>query len=306
MKIRGVRYKMDKLPSGIPTSAPDIRITDEAYVRACLPHRRQNSHKGTYGRCMLFCGSEQYPGAALLAAEAAFRVGCGMTYLVSTPAVREAVLARLPEVIFLPQESADAPADVTARLCGCGSGNTPATARSVQHFLTLPDVPLVLDADALNALSHTDEPVFRLAAAACPIVLTPHPAEFLRLFGGSMDELCARRAEAALAAAKQSGAVVLLKGHHTVIASPTGEVMCNPTGSSALAKAGSGDVLSGVIAGLLAQGMAPFSAAVVGAWLHGKAGDVLAASRSEYGVLPSELPLAVAGVLADLALPTEP
>lgn len=277
-------------------------MTDERWVRRLLPKRPADSHKGTYGRAHLFCGSERYPGAALLSAEAAFRVGCGMTYLTAPAPLRDMVLSRLPEVIFCPDTVGnDAPQNITARLCGCGCGNTVGTKARVLSLLALSDAPLVLDADALNALAADGKGAEHLRSAAAPLILTPHPAEFSRLFGVSVEQVQADRPRAALNAAANSGAVVLLKGHETLIASPSGELLCNPTGSSALAKAGSGDVLAGVICGLLAEGVPPFEAAAMGAWLHGRAGDLLAHDLSEYGVLPSELPRAVARVLADLS-----
>jgi len=283
------------------TSACSVPKTTTDWVRSALPPRKADSHKGTYGRAHLFCGSLRYPGAALLSAEAAFRVGCGMTYLTAPAALRDMVFSRLPEVIFLPETSlADEPSGVTARLCGCGRDITTQTGTLVLSLLALSDVPLVLDADALNVLAASGEALHLLRNAAVPLILTPHPAEFSRLFGIPVGEVQADRPLAALRAAKESGAVIVLKGHDTLIAAPDGKLLCNPTGSSALAKAGSGDVLAGVICGLLAEGASPFAAAAVGAWLHGKAGDLLAKELSEYGVLPSELPRAVARVLAEL------
>lgn len=291
-------------PDKSPHADPSLSVpkTDEAWVRRLLPRRTADSHKGTYGRAHLFCGSQRYPGAALLSCEAAFRVGCGMTYLTAPGDLRDMVLSRLPEVIFLPDApAAEEPQGISARLCGCGCGNTVKTGELVAALLKRADAPLVLDADALNVLAADADGMSRLRHAAAPVILTPHPAEFSRLFGISVEKVQADRPASALYAAKESGAVVLLKGHDTLIASPAGELLCNPTGSSALAKAGSGDVLAGVICGLLAEGAAPFAAAAIGAWLHGKAGDLLSEELSEYGVLPSELPRAVARVLVAMS-----
>lgn len=310
-------------------SGREERMTRADYVRellAELPPRPRTGHKGSFGRVQLACGSPTYTGAALLSAEGALRMGCGFVFLYAPHAVAEPMRARLPEVIIreiLPMSAHAAEgfaamrADEDARgavLVGCGLGqvdgegkpvDAAAFARALDGYLSVSGAPLVLDADALNLAAHAfgvgDLTVAaRLRRARRPVVITPHPAEFSRISGLSMEEIAADRVGVALRFAEESGAVVLLKGAGTVIATPTGDAGVNPTGSTALSKGGSGDVLAGMLVSLLAQGMSPYAAARLAAYLHGAAGEEESALYTERGVLPSELPRAAARVLCTL------
>ncbi len=293
------------------------RTECEAQLRATLPPRPEGGHKGSFGRAHLFCGSATYPGAALLAAEGALRMGVGLTYLYTAPIAAVAARARLPELIIRELTPiAAGGADVMAALAsadgviliGPGIGQTDGVGQDVDpahfsellaHLFSCTGAPVVLDADALNLLSRgTSDPAALLAGAKREVLITPHPTEFARLTGHKPSPEPDARIAAARAFAAKSGATVILKGAGTVVASPDGRAAVNPSGSSALSKGGTGDTLAGMLTALLAQGMPPFDAARAAVYLHGTAGDTLAASLSDYGVLPSELPAAAAKELA--------
>lgn len=287
----------------------------EARIRRFLPPRQQESHKGTHGNALLYCGSPRYTGAAMLSAMGALRAGAGITHLCAAEEALLPVRIRLPEVVCHPiagvneTPGALAAADRTvgsrgAILIGCGIGmgngsETAAFCEALAALLAAAGVPVVLDADALNMLASAPcRAVHILAAARRPVVLTPHPTEFSRLTGLSVTDIQADRTGKAAAFAKAAGVTLLLKGCGTVIAAPDGGCTVNPSGTPALGKGGSGDVLAGVLVSLLACGMPPVEAAFAAAYLHGMAGERLAARDSLYGLTPSELPAAIAQELA--------
>ena len=249
-------------------------------VRELLPVRRRESHKGDYGRVLLLCGSEGLTGAARLAAKGALRTGSGLVYLGVPEKIYPIIAAGAgSEIVFpLPCDEegrlcmASLPA-ITARLenmdavlLGPGLGRSEELTRLVQAVLLRCRAPLVLDADGINAVAgHIDV----LRGCACPVVLTPHDGEFLRLGG---DPKADDRTREAMRLASRSHAVVLLKGSRTVITDGLNTYV-NHTGNPGLATGGSGDVLTGFLAGLLARGYEPLAAAILGVYLHGRAGD---------------------------------
>lgn len=278
-------------------------VLDAALIRQWLPPRPAYSHKGAFGKVMLAVGSEAYPGAPYLASAAAGRAGAGLVTVAATRSVWALVAAKLPEPTYLllpdapgPNGAviaaeaavrvADALAGYRALVLGCGIGNTPATQRFVADLLAQPLPATVIDADGLNALAAQPDWAQRLPSQC---VLTPHPAEMARLCGMSVAAVLADRWELARRMATSWQCTVLLKGPYTVIAAPTGELAVLPVATAALASAGAGDVLAGVIGGLLAQGMAPFAAACTGAWLHGMAGMTCAEEIGVAGVTASDL-----------------
>ena len=283
--------------------------TDAKLAASCLPARPADGNKGTFGRALLFCGSEQYRGAACLSAEGALSGGAGLVELASCEAVVSLVLSRAPSVIgtaYVPSEiGAFLPLDLTRKatavLIGCGSGRSERLALSLFELLKTPGCPVVLDADALNSLALKRETALEiLKSAARPVVLTPHPLEFSRLSGLPLDTISSDRVGVAADFAKTYGVTLVLKGAGTVIASPDGEVTVNATGGSGLAKGGSGDVLAGLLVSLLAQGMEPYGAAILAVYLHGAAGDALTKEYSEMGVRPDDLPREIARQTARL------
>lgn len=278
-------------------------VLDAALIRNWLPPRPAYSHKGAFGKVMLVVGSEAYPGAPHLASAAAGRTGAGLVTVATIRSVWSLLAAKLPEPTYLLLPDAPGPngaviaseaaAQVASALSGyqalvvgCGMGNTPATQSFMADLLAHPLPATVIDADGLNALAVQTDWAQRLPLQC---VLTPHPAEMARLCGMSVEAVLADRWELARRMAATWRCTVLLKGPYTVIAAPSGELAVLPVATAALASAGSGDVLAGVIGGLLAQGMAPFVAACTGAWLHGMAGMTCAEEIGVAGVLASDL-----------------
>jgi NAD(P)H-hydrate epimerase len=245
-------------------------------------------------------GSEQYMGAALLATDAALHSGAGYVQLASTPKVCDILLPSVPESIMtrfaadhlgaidgqaaalLVEQSAKA----TALLVGCGLSVTPGTAHILQRLLCESDVPVVVDADGINLLARN---ISILKKRRGEVVLTPHPAEFARLLGVSVKEVLDNRMSLGSGFAAQYGVTLLLKGSCTTVFTPDGTCRYIDSGTPGLAKAGSGDVLAGLIGGLLAQGLAPADAAACGAWLHGRAASVAAKRRSVAAMLPRDV-----------------
>ena len=289
-----------------------VRTTDAALAASLLPARPSDGNKGTFGRALLFCGSEAYRGAACLAAEGALAGGAGLVELASCESVVSLVLSRAPSVIgtaYAPSEiGAYLPLKLTEKatavLVGCGSGASERLALSVSELLKTPGCPVVLDADALNSLALLRGGLSdTLKGAARPVILTPHPLEFSRLSGLSPEQINADRVGVASRFAREYGVTLVLKGAGTVIASPDGEATVNSTGGSGLAKGGSGDVLAGLLVSLLAQGTAPYDAAILAVYLHGAAGDALTKEYSPLGVRPDDLPREIARRAALLCAP---
>ncbi len=286
---------------GIPLAALESQptlgeLTERGDVEHLLPSRRVTAHKGDFGKLLLLCGSRGLTGAAALSARAALRTGAGLVSLGVPESVYPILAAKLDEAMVFPlpddgtghlsgaalPEIRSRLAGSTACLLGPGIGRSAAIDQLVCGIVSSSRVPLIVDADGINALSgHIDV----LRGADCPIILTPHDGEFARL-DGAMPE--SDRFAAARRLSEKTGAVVLLKGHRTVIASDE-RLRVNPTGNPGMATGGSGDVLAGVVVSLLGQGLSAFDAAVAGAWLHGAAGDLCAQEIGEYGMLPSDL-----------------
>ena len=273
----------------------DIRNTSRELVDALLPVRERESHKGDFGRILLLCGSVGYTGAAALAARAALRSGAGLIFLGVPERVYPILAAKLYEPMVFPlpdgssgQLSRQAIPEIQQHLPSCdacligpGLGRSPDIWEIVHSVLDRAACPVILDADGLNAAAgHIDI----LRGAGCPLLLTPHEGEFARLGG----DLSLGREASAIRLAEESGAIVLLKGHTTLVTDGQ-TVYRNRTGNPGMATGGSGDVLAGLLASLLGQGLAPLEAAAAAAWLHGSAGDAVAAGRGEYGLTPGDL-----------------
>lgn len=268
-------------------------------IRALLPPRKSDGNKGTFGRALLLVGSDNMRGAAALAALGALRTGVGLVTVASTKKVIGSLSATLYEPIWLRRTKRNALAaaqKASAVAIGCGMGQGKDTLALVTALLReQTDVPLVLDADAINVLCGRAS---LLSRATRPVILTPHPLEFSRLTGLSVAEIGADREGVAKEFAKRRGVTLLLKGKNTVVTN--GEtVYVNESGNTALAKGGSGDVLTGMLVSFLAQGCTPFDAAVLAAHLHGLAGERLSEIYSEYGVLANELPAMAAKLLLE-------
>lgn len=273
------------------------------YVRGLLPVRRADSNKASHGSVLNVAGSLNYRGAAGLSSVSALSVGAGYVTLGSIRAVADSVASLFPEIITIPlsehagsiaQKEAKRLAGILPKYSvlsiGCGlstvfSGNRYSAVffRRLMEKVRTFEMPVVVDADGLNILSGLGG--FRLPERS---VLTPHPGEMARLLGVAVADVQRDRLAAAEHAARKYSAVVVLKGSGTVV-SDGHETFVNTTGNSALAKAGSGDVLTGMIAGLMAQGLTPLKAACLGVYLHGKSGEMASEKLTEYGVLASDL-----------------
>lgn len=276
-------------------------VLEAVQIRQLLPVRPRFSHKGDFGRVLLVCGSVGFTGAAALAARAALRTGAGLITVATPRQVWPIVAAKLDEPMVMPMaedkagrlslQAAPALVQLLAKadacLIGPGLGRSEELDALVAALVGEARCPVVLDADGINAMAgHID----RLREAACPLILTPHDGEFLRLSPGAALPPADfdTRADRAMMLARRLGAVVLLKGYRTAITDGT-RLYRNETGNPGMATGGSGDVLVGMLVSLLGQGLAPLEAAAAAAWLHGAAGDRCAAERGEYGMTPSDL-----------------
>lgn len=292
-------------------NAIQIEAADWDMVSALLPERSPASHKGTFGTAFVVAGSASYIGAALLAGTAAYRIGAGLVTM-AIPEPLHAVLAgHLPEAtwVLLPHENgfiSQAAADMvlqnldraTALLVGPGLGDSLSTGTFIEGLLPSIQIPLVVDADGLRHMSRIKNWHQKIFA---PAVLTPHPGEMSALTGLSKDEIQNDRVAIAGRYAREWGHIVVLKGAFTVIAALDGHTTIIPVATPALARAGTGDVLAGLIVGLLAQGLAPFDAAIAGAFIHAQAGLLAAESLgTTASVLASDVLDAIPDVIAEL------
>ncbi len=274
----------------------EIRSIERETVAACLPPRRKEAHKGEFGRVLGLCGSPGMGGAAILSARAALRGGAGLMRVCTDEALFPALHSAVPEATCLPHHQLQKGlAEATAVYAGPGLGSGMESRDRIRRLLLDWQGPLLLDADALNCLAE-DSALARLAAEKAAggnggprLLLTPHPGEAGRLLGCSAREINAARSGAAKALAERYGAVAVLKGAGTLVADPDGHLLQNGTGNPGMATAGSGDVLSGLIAALLARGIAPFAAACCGVYLHGLAGDLAAARLGEESLVASDI-----------------
>lgn len=274
------------------------RLTTVNCVLHALPERTSNSHKGTFGRLLTIAGSFGMAGAGKLSAESSLRTGVGLSILASP----RSIAATLPpgEVIyrgvaennngsFSPNSIEGLRAEMkraSAIALGPGLSMDKETVEFVHQLLAEIDKPCVIDADALNAIS--EQPRYLTESSNPSFVLTPHPKELSRLLGISTSEIQADRVAAARAASAKFDCVVVLKGALSVIASPR-KIFINPTGNSGMATAGSGDVLTGIIGALLAQGLNTTQAAVAGVYIHGRAGDIAAQELGQAGVIAGDI-----------------
>ena len=256
-----------------------------------LPTRSQESNKGTFGRVTVAGGSKGMSGAAYLAAKAAYRTGCGLAAIVCPEANRMIYQTQLPEAVLkvYPDEGEewlkDALAGSSAIVLGPGLGQSENALNLVRWTLEAASMPVVLDADGLNLLAAHPELWSKVPFGT---VITPHPAEMARLLRCPVETVTADIPGTALSFAEEHGVVCVLKSHRTAV-SDGNRLMVNNSGNSGMATGGSGDVLAGIIASLIAQGMAPYGAACAGVYLHGLAGDDAAARLGEHALMASDI-----------------
>lgn len=279
----------------------------EGQVCGWMPRRDPQGHKGTFGKVDILAGCEGFTGAPVLAATAAVHGGTGLVFLQVPRSIYPIVAVKCDEAMPSPlpdqggqcaQEAYDRilakMSTCDAGLIGPGLGRSEALDRLIPQLLTALSIPLVLDADGLNALSgHIDT----LSTRHAPTILTPHDGEFQRLTGHWPGT---DRPAEARSLAERCGCVVVLKGHCTVIAGPDSTCYINTTGNAGMAKGGSGDVLAGLMVSFLAQGMAPMEAAGAAVWVHGRAGDLCKQRFGERYMAPTDLIRMLAPVLKQL------
>lgn len=301
----------ETLPEELRDSLPQLEIPRwwlaTAYdIESHLPRRPVDGHKGDFGHVLFVAGSAGMSGASLMAAKSCLRAGAGMSILATT----NSLLKNLPgeEIVYKGLSETEsgsiaksAIGELEAEMeragvmvIGPGLSSDEETIEFVQELVKKVSVPCIIDADGLNALSRNPKV---LENAEGPFIFTPHPKELSRLTGKSVREIQADRIRSAQEAAKRFGAIIVLKGANSVVATPDDDVYVVPTGNSGMATAGSGDVLSGIIAGLLAQGMRRMWAAVAGTYIHGAAGDMAAMELGEDGMIAGDILNCVPAVL---------
>lgn len=289
----------------------DCYNIDENLVKSFLPKRKSNSHKGTYGHVLNIAGSNEYRGAAYLSSIGAFKVGCGMVTLAATNKVIDVVANYNPMIIYLSLinnplakfynlrkivKNIDKYSVVTI---GCGLGMKSASIFLVKNLIKAlqnTNIPFVIDADAINIIAKK-----KINVLPKNSITTPHPKELSRLLNVCVEDIQKNRIETAIKASKKYNCITLLKGQNTIISNQTGDkVYINATGNSALSKAGSGDVLSGMISGFLAQMINDYEdndkinekiikAAIVGTYLHGKAAEAAAIDMTQYSATQEDI-----------------
>ncbi|HYM61708.1 MAG TPA: NAD(P)H-hydrate dehydratase [Thermoanaerobaculia bacterium] len=284
-----------------------LALTTPKDVQPLVMPRLAATHKGTYGHVGIVAGSTGKSGAAVLSARGAIRAGAGLVSVVSAPDVARLVNAGSIESMTFPIEliAPSTPAildflrDKDAALIGPGLADDKESYNFVRQFVRGFQLPLVVDASGLNAFAKRAADL----RGESPRVITPHPGELARLLGCEIQTINDDRIGSARETARTSGCVVVLKGHHTLIADPDGQVNVNPTGNPGMASGGMGDVLGGIIAAFLARGIDAFDAATAGVYLHGLAGDILKDELGDIGFaamdLAERIPLAIQAVNLD-------
>jgi NAD(P)H-hydrate epimerase len=314
------------VPIGIPDEAvhvenPDLEWLDDEAVRGLLSARAPQAHKGTYGHLLAVAGSTGKAGAAVLVARGALRTGAGLVTVGTPASCLPVVAAQQAEVMTtpLPETASGALARgasgavqklLAARdalAIGPGLGTASETRNAVISIISRGESPTVIDADGLNAFAAGGKKTLsRLQGMTWPLVVTPHPGEAGRLLDSSAASVQDDRLGSARKLAENTGAVVVLKGHRTLVATPEGHVAINSRGNPGMATAGTGDVLTGIVGALLARGLDGDSAARLAVFLHGDAGDRAAAQRGEEGLIASDLVDQLPASLLELADPGEP
>ena len=264
-----------------------VEVT-ETLVKGWFPPRPQKAHKGDFGRVHILAGSVGYTGAPYFAAQGAARTGAGLVFLHVPPEIWPVLAVKCNEVMVRPTGAETALLEdlnrADAVLLGPGLGRGAEQDALTRRLVQELGQPLVLDADGINAVAghiHVLE-----ARRGRVTVLTPHEGEFSRLLGGAPVTSRIRQAETF---ARETGCILVLKGHGTITAFPDGGLFVNTTGNPGMAKGGSGDVLAGILVSLLAQGLPPQRAAPLAVWLHGRAGDLCARDLGEHGMIPTDL-----------------
>jgi len=281
-------------------------LVDEKCARAMMPKREENSSKGSFGKLLIITGSRKFPGAGALSLEAALRGGVGYVTHMGEERLVASLCMKFPEAIYktIPEMEkisdddisaiVEASARASATLIGSGSGCSDGLLKLVNALLLAEGGPLILDADAINVLAEKrEESLALIRNSVRTVILTPHPLEFSRLCANNVSDIQLHRIEAAKKFAAEQRCILVLKGAGTITTDGK-QVLINSSGSSALAKAGSGDVLAGFLSAMIAQGGDPLAMSALSVFYHAYAADTLAREYSLFGVTPSDLPRQIA------------
>ncbi len=285
--------KVTVIPIGFGVFGNNSEAFSRKEIKSLLPGRPFDSNKGTFGKAMIIAGSYSMPGAAKIAVSGALSAGAGLTTLCFPDCIYPAVTSSLSENTFFPVSSSDKgciagncipeiigkAASYNAVAIGPGLGVSPETEKLVGTLVNHSRGKIIIDADGINIISRN---IDVLKESEAEILLTPHPGEMARLTGRSIAEINADREKTASDFANEYGVTVLLKGANTVIAAPDGRIVINPTGSTALSRGGSGDLLTGIAASFAAQGLSLFDSAVLSAYTHGLAGEIAEKKYTAY------------------------
>lgn len=272
------------------------RIIDKSLAQLFMPKRNEDSNKGSCGKVLNFGGCKEYIGAAYLSSISPLKVGAGLVELASPDCVKHAISVMCPDIIYSDTKCKSYLDKIPKKLnissysaisIGCGLGTNKYTKRFLKDLINVlqkTNVPIVYDADALNIIAE-----LQITQLGTNTILTPHPGEMARLMQVSIEEIQSNRELYVQKAAKKFNSTVILKGHNTLIATPNNELYRDITGTSALAKAGMGDVLTGIVTGLCAQGLNPAQAAVLGVYIHSISGVIGEKTHSRFGLLASDM-----------------
>ncbi len=289
------------IPATLLAEAPGVTYLDESYAATLLQPRSRTAHKGSNGHALIVAGSTGKSGAAAMAANSAMRSGAGLVTLAAPEIVHSVLELKTTEAMTVPLAGClagsigyDAIEEILALAVGKsviavgpGVGSANETAAVVRSIITSAAIPLIIDADALNAVA-ADLAV--IGGSHAPfIIMTPHPGEMARLAGVTTAEIEAERLETARKFAAAHNIYLVLKGARTVIAAPDGRLAINGSGNPGMASGGTGDVLTGVVTALVAQGYEPFAACCLGVFIHGHAADMVAAEKGEVGLIATDI-----------------
>lgn len=291
--------KIQVIDIGIPVALSQkpeffLQMIESRDLLPLFAPREISAHKGNFGHALSIAGSLEKPGAGILSAYSALKIGAGLVTAAVLPENRSLMIQSHPEIMTLifqtPEELWPRLGEFTSLLMGPGLGNTETTRQLVKMLLDKVKVPLIIDADAINALQgHSN---WLKQNHPQPWVLTPHPGEFARICGVTREEIQKNRIPLARDFAVRFRVYLILKGHHSLLATPEGQVFLNPTGNPGMATAGSGDVLSGIVLGLIAQFHSQFPLETIlqaAIFIHGYAGDLAIQKTSEMGLIASDL-----------------
>ena len=302
MDFCGKTYVLDVgIPQRLTDESPFLFETvTRSLLKSVLKKRKPSSNKGSFGALLSICGSYGMAGAAQLASKGAYSCGVGLVRAAVADSVYKINAPQFPEAVYMPlyeNESGRISAKNTdkliscaesssAVLIGCGLGIDGDTRALVNEIVKKVKAPLILDADALNIIAENPDV---LNFSKSKIIVTPHPGEMARLCGTTVQRVQENRKACAEYFSKKYNVITVLKGAYTLISDEDGKCLVNTTGNPGMAKGGSGDVLAGIIAGLIAQGVQPFKAACAGVYIHGGAGDIALERTGEYSMLASDI-----------------